>query len=101
MDSTVVDIRPDQFLRAMRDTADWIASCKAANLTMQEVEDLCKTSAKFDLSVVECQLQYHEEKIIEATEAAFEKARADRATKIADLRRQAMAAYEARWTKEK
>lgn len=96
VDSTVVDMRPDRFLRAMRDTGDWIASAEAAHLRLQDVEQLCKENPKFDLAVVECQLEYHEEKIIEATEAAFDKARADRVTKIRELREQAMRAYNKR-----
>ena len=96
VDSTVVDIRPQTFLRAMRDTGDWIASAEAANLTMADLEVLCQENPKFDLAVVECQLEYHEEQIIRATEAAFDKAKADRTAKIAALRQQAMQAYKER-----
>lgn len=99
MNENVVDIRPDRFLRAMRDSGDWIGSCQAAGLTSAEAEALCQENPKFDLSLVECQLEYHEEKIIEATEKAFDTVRAERAQEIQGLREQAMRAYNKRWAK--
>ena len=100
MSADVVDMRPDRFLRAMRDSGDWNGACAAAGLTSEEACELCK-NPKFDLATVECQLEYHEEQIIEATEAAIEQARADRAARIQTLREQAYADFKARHPEQK
>lgn len=91
----VVDVRPDRFLRAMRDTGDWAKSCEQANLTSDEVSALCG-NPKYDLAVVECQLEHHEERLIEATEKVIEQARAQRQERINTLREQAMAGFRSR-----
>ena len=95
MSADVVDMRPDRFLRAMRDTGNWAKACEAAGLTSEEVSKLCE-NPKFDLASVECQLEYHEEQIIETTEAAIAGARADRVTAIRVLRETAIEQYRAR-----
>lgn len=86
MSADVIDMRPDAFLRAIRDTADWQAACDKAGFTLDEVEKLCAENPKFDLAQVECQLEYHEEQIIAATEAAIDAARANRDRQIKSLR---------------
>lgn len=91
----VVDVRPDRFLRAMRDTGDWVKSCEQAGLTTAEVEELCR-NPKYDLAVVECQIEHHEDQLIQATEKVIEQARAQRAERVRLLREQAMADFRAR-----
>lgn len=96
MSADVIDMRPDRFLRVLRDTANWAEACEKAGYSPDEVEALCAANAKFDLSQVECQLQFHEEKIIEATEAAITTARANRDTRIASLREGSLAEWRSR-----
>lgn len=96
MSADVIDMRPDRFLRVLRDTADWATACEKAGYSPDEVEALCAANAKFDLSQVECQLQFHEEKIIEATEAAIVTARQNRDSQVKDLRDMQIAAWRVR-----
>ncbi len=96
MSADVIDMRPDRFLRAIRDKGDWATACEAAGFTLDEVEDLCRVNPKFDLAQVECQLEYHEEQIIAAMEAAITAARHNRETRIADLRRSSLAMWRER-----
>ncbi len=85
MNENVVDIRPERFLRAMRETGDWNASCKAAGLESADAANLCNTNAQFDRSMVECLMEYLEEKTIAEREAAIMAASAnlDAAIKVA------------------
>lgn len=101
MSADVIDMRPNRFLRVMRDTGNWNEACEKAGLSTEEVEALCAENSKFDLSWVECQLQYHEEKIIEATEAAIDSARLNRETRIADLRKNALEEWRKRHSEDK
>ena len=96
MSADVIDMRPDRFLRVLRDTADWAQACEKAGYSASEVEELCAVNARFDLSQVECQLQFHEEKIIEATEAAIVTARQNRDTQVKNLREVQIAAWRER-----
>lgn len=75
-ESNVVDLRPDRFLREMRDTGDFGKAAANANLTVADAEALCKENAKFDLAVIECHLEFLEEKMNEQRREALEKARA-------------------------
>ena len=73
--SNVVDVRPDRFLREMRDTGDFGIAAQKAHLSVPEVEELCKANAKFDLSVIECHLEYLEEKLEEQKQDNLRKCR--------------------------
>ena len=57
----VVDVRPDRFLREMRDHGDWNKACQRAGMTLIELNDLCRSNIKFDRAFVECHLEYLEE----------------------------------------
>ena len=58
----VIDVRPDRFLREMRDHGDWTKACQASGMNIKELNDLCRSSIKFDRSFVECHLEFLEEK---------------------------------------
>ena len=58
----VVDVRPDRFLREMREHGDWNEACQRSGMTLAELNDLCRSNIKFDRSFVECHLEYLEEK---------------------------------------
>ena len=92
----VVDTRPDRFLREMREHGTWAVACKKSGLTRNEVEQLCVDNARFDLAQTECQLEYHEEIIVKATEQAIEAARKQRDIRVSQLRDTAMQAYRKR-----
>ena len=88
----VIDVRPDRFLRAIRDTGDWDVACERSGLTTAEVEELCR-DPKYDLALVECHLEHHEERIVQASEKVIEQARAHRSERVRLLREQALAHY--------
>lgn len=58
----VVDVRPDRALREMREHGDVDKTCQAAGLTHDELNDLCRSNIKFDRAIIECQLEFLEEK---------------------------------------
>lgn len=92
----VVDISPDGFLKAMRETGDWQKSCEKANVSSAEMEKLCHENAKYDLATVEAQLEFIEDQLIQATEKAIEQARQNREARLAQLRQKAMNDFRAR-----
>ena len=75
-EDNVVDFGPSRFLRAMRETGDWNASCKASGMPSAEVAIRCNTNAKFDRSMVECLKENLEERAIGEREAAIATANA-------------------------
>lgn len=76
MEKNVVDIRPERFLRAMRETGDWAASCTAAGVEPTDAANLMLMDAGFDRCVTECLKEYFEEKAIDEREAAIKAAHA-------------------------
>ena len=58
----VVDVRPDRFLREMREHGEPNTACQASGMTMSELNDLCRSNVKFDRAFVECHLEFLEEK---------------------------------------
>ena len=71
----VVDVRPDRFLRAMRDTGDFGKAAEAAGLAVEEAEELCKTNPKYDLAVIDCHLEWLEDRLGEQMRAHLKAAR--------------------------
>lgn len=63
----VVDIRPDRFLREMREHGNADMACKAAGLPQAELEDLCRVNAQFDHAQVECYLEFMEDVMMAET----------------------------------
>lgn len=60
----VIDVRPDRFLREMRDHGDWNKACQKSGMTITELNNLCRSNIKFDRSFVECHLEFQEEKVL-------------------------------------
>ena len=60
----VVDVRPDRFLRAMRDTGSWPDAAKASGLSAQDVEQICRDNSKYDLAVIEAHMEWLEDRIM-------------------------------------
>ena len=99
----VIDARPDRFLREMREHGDWAKACKNAGFTLDEMKQLCIENAQFDLTQVECQLEYNEESLtteiakkIAVVEQAINDAKLALAAQLAADRTTAIAAYRAR-----
>jgi len=64
MTGEVIDLRPDRFLREMRDHGDLARACRNSGMSYTEFNDLCKSNIKFDRAQVECFLQYREDVIM-------------------------------------
>ena len=72
----VIDVRPDRFLREMREHGDWNKACHNSGMSIKELNDLCRLNIKFDRSFVECHLEYLEELAQAEMRKRFEAARA-------------------------
>ena len=64
MTGEVIDLRPDRFLREMREHGSLSRACENSGMSHAEFEDLCKSNIKFDRAQVECFLQHIEDKIM-------------------------------------
>ncbi len=58
----LIDVRPDRALREMREHGDVDKTCQAAGLTTDELNELCRVNIEFDRAIIECQLEFLEEK---------------------------------------
>lgn len=96
MSAEVIDIWPDRFLRAMRETGDWHASCRAAGMNSGEVANLCLTNIKFDRAMVESLKEFYEEQAIEKREAAIKVAQGRFEQNMAQVIAQIEADFQAR-----
>lgn len=84
----------DKFLLAMRETGDWHEACDQAGITLAESERFCE-SRPYHRAVVDLQLEYIEDTLHVATKALIEKLIKNKEIKLANLRAQAYADYEA------
>lgn len=84
-ESNVVDLRPDRFLRAMRESGDFAGAAECAGFTVPDAEELCRDTPKFDLAVIECHLEFLEEQL-----------EAQKQEKLRKLREAHMVGYRAR-----
>ena len=57
----VVDIRPDRFLREMREHGDKLKALTASGMSQAEFDSICSSNIKFDRAQVECHLEYFED----------------------------------------
>lgn len=64
MTGEVIDLRPDRFLREMREHGSTDQACMNSGMSYAEFEDLCKSNIKFDRAQVECFLEHIEDKIM-------------------------------------
>lgn len=72
----VVDVRSNRALREMREHGDVDKTCQAAGLTKDELNELCRMNIKFDRAIVECQLEFLEEKAMTEIRRCLKAARA-------------------------
>jgi hypothetical protein len=72
----VVDVRPDRFLREMREHGDWNKACQTSGMTVAELNTLCRENIKFDRAFVECHLQYLEDTTMAAARKRVKDGRA-------------------------
>ena len=63
----VVDVRPNRFLREMREHGSVDLACKTAGLPRADLEDLCRRSPKFDLTQLEAYLEFVEDAMMTET----------------------------------
>jgi hypothetical protein len=98
MTADVIDVRPDRFLRALRETGAWEEACTQSGLTIDEVKQMCVDNKKFDLAQTECHLEHVEESLLGAIETAAMQAHVKLEEKMTGLRSAAMEAVNRRHT---
>ncbi len=59
----VVDVRPDRFLREMREHGDRFKALAASGMSQSEFDGICSTNIGFDRAQVECHLEYLEDQL--------------------------------------
>ena len=64
----IVDVRPDRFLREMREHGSVDTACGNAGMLRADLEDLCRVNAKFDHAQVECYLEFMEDAMMAETQ---------------------------------
>lgn len=64
MSGEVIDLRPDRFLREMREHGSLLRACENSGIPVREFNDLCASNIKFDRAQVECFLEYFEDVIM-------------------------------------
>ena len=64
MAGEVIDLRPDRFLRELREHGSMGKACINSGMSIAEFNDLCASNIKFDRSQVECYLEYFEDTIM-------------------------------------
>jgi hypothetical protein len=71
----VEDVRPDEFLRGLRETGDVGATCKKIGWTEAEFRVHCDTNPQFDRTQVETYLEYIEDAIMASARMRLERIR--------------------------
>ena len=61
----LIDLRPDRFLKEIRDHGDTVQACTAAGFSPEELEELLQSVPKLRFTAHECLLQYAEEQVLE------------------------------------
>jgi hypothetical protein len=59
----VVDIRPDRYLRELREHGDKLKALTASGMSQAEFDNICSNNVKFDRAQVECHLEFIEDSI--------------------------------------
>lgn len=72
----IVDVRPDRFLREMREHGEVNKACTNSGLALADLEALCIANRKFDISQVECYLEHLEDTLLAETRKLLAGARA-------------------------
>jgi hypothetical protein len=63
----VIDVRPDRFLRELREHGNANTACKNAGMPREELEALCRANTQFDLAQVESYLEFMEDAMMAET----------------------------------
>lgn len=61
--SNIIDVRPDRYLREMREHGDTAKALAASGMSRAEFDSICTSNIKFDRAQVECHLEYIEDQI--------------------------------------
>ena len=93
----VVDIRPDRLLRELRETGSLEIAAEKAGMSMDEVTGLMAQNRKFDLSCIECFLEYNEEQVIGIIQASITDALTNMVKLLAETRHSFYTDFHARW----
>ena len=93
----LIDLRPDRFLRELRETGDLDIAATNAGMAMDEVHSLMASNRKFDLSCVECFLEYNEEQVIEIIQEGITGALKNMARILAETRSGFYTDFHRRW----
>ena len=80
----IVDVRPDRFLREMREHGEWNKACQLSGMSIRELNDLCRANIKFDRAFVECHLEYLEDKLRAAMQDSLRAARKTAYSQLVD-----------------
>ncbi len=59
----IVDVRPDRFLREMREHGNVVRALAASGMSRAEFDNLCSSNLKFDRAQVECHLEFIEDQV--------------------------------------
>ncbi len=81
---TVVDIRPDRYLREVREHGDMGEAARKAGLTADELNELLQLP-KYYRAIIECVRERREEQLIIARDEAIAQIRTDYNTRITEL----------------
>ncbi len=72
----VIDVRPDRFLKELREHADPDKACAAARMSREELNAIILSNPKFDLARVECVLEFTEDLMTASLRGALAQLRA-------------------------
>jgi hypothetical protein len=72
---TVIDARPDRFLRELREHGDPVKACKASGMSYDDLDLLAKQNVKFDRAQAEAYLEYLEDSLMAQAREHLAKAR--------------------------
>ncbi len=59
----VVDVRPDRYLREVREHGDTVKALAASGMSRVEFDDVCANNIKFDRAQIECHLEFIEDQL--------------------------------------
>ncbi len=75
MTGEVIDLRPDRFLREMREHGSLVKACANSGMSHAEFDDLCRSNIKFDRAQVECYLEHFEDTVMADAQQMLKAAR--------------------------
>ena len=75
MGESVEDVRPDDFLREIREHGDVGKACKKVGWSVAEFKAYCNAHPQYDLTQVEIYLEYIEENIATSAQKRLDRIR--------------------------